>query len=75
MPKQWVSRTFRTCVPGIQAAGLRRKPAVHAISSPASSRKGTVDAQLILAAVSSTVAGHRSTAVDSPCLPGWQTRG
>ena len=24
MPKRWVSRTFRTCVPGIQASGLRR---------------------------------------------------
>ena len=24
MPKQWVSRTFRTCVPGIQVGGLRR---------------------------------------------------
>jgi hypothetical protein len=22
MPKQWVSRTFRTCVPGIQATGF-----------------------------------------------------
>ena len=75
MPKQWVSRTFRTCVPGIQAAGLRRSPAVRTISSPVPCRTRTVDAQLILAAVSSTVAGHRSTAVDSPCLPGWQTRG
>ncbi len=69
MPKQWVSRTFRTCVPGIQAAGLRRSPAVHAISSPVPCRTRTIDAQLILATVSSTVARHRSTAVDSPCPP------
>jgi len=24
MPKRWVSRTFRTCVPGIQVGDLRR---------------------------------------------------
>ena len=33
MPKQWVSRTFRTCVPGIQAAGLCRWPRVLALTS------------------------------------------
>jgi len=34
MPKQWVSRTFGTCVPRIQAAGLCRLPTSAATSSP-----------------------------------------
>jgi len=47
MPKRWVSRTFRTCVPGIQAGGLRNRPVVRAISSPVPrgrSRRCAVDA-------------------------------
>jgi hypothetical protein len=52
MPKQWVSRTIRTCVPGIQAAGLRPQPSVRAPSV----LDGTVGAHLILATVSATEA-------------------
>ena len=54
MPKQWVSRTFGTCVPGIQAASLRRQPLVRAISGSCPRQTWTVDAHLILATVLST---------------------
>ena len=54
MPKQWVSRTFGTCVPGIQAASLRRQPVDRAISGSCPRRTETVDAHLILATVLST---------------------
>ena len=74
MPKRWVSRTFRTCVPGIQAAGFRRWPVVCAISGPIPCGRGcrcAVDA------------GHRLVdgawrlehSIRCPCLPRWQTEG
>ena len=46
MPKRWVSRTFRTCVPRIQAAGSRCWPVFRAISSPFLA-EWAVDAQLM----------------------------
>ena len=54
MPKQWVSRTFGTCVPRIQAASLRRQPVLRATSGSCPRRTGAVDAHLILATVLST---------------------
>jgi hypothetical protein len=74
MPKQWVSRTFRTYVPGIQASGLRRRPVVRAISGPVPRGRGlrcAVDAGRRLV----DGAGRRKHAIPCPRLPKRQTAG
>ena len=66
MPERWVSRTFRTCVPGIQAAGLA---ALTCDSHDLWSRflaERAVDVQLILAADSSTGQGTRKPQTVAP---------
>lgn len=73
MPKQWVSRTFGTRVPGIQAASSSWQPVVRAIGS-CPRRTTTVDAHLILATVLSTGQVTHSVVMrrGPPC--GWAAR-
>jgi hypothetical protein len=51
MPKRWVSRTFRTCVPGIQAAGLATLTCDAHDLGHRFLAEGAVDVQRILATI------------------------
>jgi hypothetical protein len=74
MPKRWVSRTFRTCVPGIQAAGLSALACDAHDLWPHFLVERAVDVQMILATVLSTGQGT-SVRQSIACPPQWQAEG